>query len=383
MLRRAAVREEVFTESEIPSEIVSAKTLPGNKLELVVRFKPLDGPPPAAAFADIVSPARGYERDVSVFASADQREWVSAASAARIYDYSNFVRLASGRIPLKPVPGALYFRFEISSFAESSESDIKSVTREFGPSGETGRKESGTVKNELFKVSAVRLIKRVSAGFKEKPVLSEYPSEIISRTDEKEKTVLIVSARRQPVTEIDILTPDINYQRSVSVFASSMAACCEFSPAGGGEISSVKLSGAVRGNSLIQTPEIRAEKLKIVIDNRSNPPLRDLSVKLRGPVMEMVFFKSAAEPPLLAAWGMPEPVRAPSYDTAALVSSARSAPLKLSLGPAEPNPAAQKRGGGFVKPKHLFWAALALMSCVLGYLIIAGAKKAERMTPGE
>ncbi|MHB1033306.1 MAG: DUF3999 family protein [Pirellulales bacterium] len=144
-------------------------------------------------------------------------------------------------------------------------------------------------------------------------------------------------------------------------------------------------AGDVRGPMTIDFGEVAAARLKLVMTDNRNPPLRVEKAKFTAPIRQVVFARAAAENgPLRLYYGNPE-AQPPRYDLERnLPLQLDPAPLRLTLGPREENPAYVPAPQPLTERwPWLIYVVLSSVSFLLGVVIVSLARKAVALHDGQ
>jgi hypothetical protein len=144
-------------------------------------------------------------------------------------------------------------------------------------------------------------------------------------------------------------------------------------------------AGDVRGPMTIDFGEVAAARLKLVMTDNRNLPLRVESAKFTAPIREVVFARAAAKNgPLRLYYGNPE-AQPPRYDLERnLPLQLDPAPLRLTLGPREENPAYVPAPQPLTERwPWLIYVVLSSVSFLLGVVIVSLARKAVALHDGQ
>lgn len=261
-----------------------------NRLEIVVE-PPRREPP---AWIELVTPARDFEKRVSVYLPGPGDTWRPLTENQVVYDYSRFMDVRRCRITLPEAPAAERYRLvvdEVSDVAASAFVALATRTGGGQPDEETTRK--------ILHLRDLR-IDRILFGYRTRqdrpdaPVYADYPLHITAVENDPREGVtrLLIAAERLPVAELRFHIADRNVSRPVRVEVrrSLDDGTVQWQRVGEGVLRLLDFRD-VREESLSVplAQEVRATELRVVISNRDAAPLTVQGVTAVCPVYRALF----------------------------------------------------------------------------------------------
>jgi hypothetical protein len=383
LVRRQTMTEQRRCEFDIQSKTSSFRKMKDNSIEVILETMP---DAPAAAYLDLATGDRNFEKQVNVSGSDDGETWTPLATRQPIFDYSRYVDLGNSRVNLQPGRFRLY-RVEISDITETSRSPFKTVVRGIRGTADGEMVEAFTTMESTLHIENLSLRGERILVVEKQPVLMTYATTGLTVTNDAKAKMSVVSfqLRRQPVTSLYIDTPDVNFVRNVTVehLVADPVGNETWRRVANAQVKRIRIGDIDREQLKISLgPVLRAEKCRIVIFNQDNPPLAIAGVRAEGEVMEALFLASPGASHRLLY--KPGEIERPSYDIGSVLGDAReSAVDNYTLSGQMKNPAF--RGPLHVRPigsKRVFVAALVVMVLVLVWIIARAAKNVEATPTG-
>lgn len=344
------------TDQEIPYLIRRAQTKRSRKVQQVwhpedLAVKPLDDGgleirfrsdrkrhPRAPQGIRFISPLTNFEHHVRVEVSDDGTEWRTVVDDGLIFDYSQFMDVRN--LAIEPLnlgdDQPEFYRLTIADVTQEQQSQLLELTRSLSGEDETNRTERVTINRQPFRIDRIDLwideVRDDVVDDKEQ----EYPL-TIDRTEqdaESKATHIYLKSRREPLTEMTVVTPSRNFSRAARVEVRGESAGADtWHSIGTWNLSRIDFRTLKRESLTMSIPnEIRATEYRLTIDNGDNPPLDVTEVTANGHVYEVVFLATSGKQYDLTYGN--EKIAAPNYDTAAIAASLQEgfAPLIATLG---------------------------------------------------
>ena len=265
----------------------------------------------------ILTPLRDFEHQVQRESSLDGQSWVTAGSAGVIFDYSRHVDARNDLVPLSSGDHRR-FRLTITDLTAEQDSLMLELQRRLQGSEEVDRTERTLIARRPFRIDQIQFY-RDELQAEQRDVQSKvYPAiQFGSRLKTKEhQTILEFGSRREPITEIKIITKAENFSRAVTVEAEDVNENTEWRAVASGTLTRFDVGTIHREEVTSSFPEHRCGKYRVIIENRDSPPLDVTGVELSGPVYELAFLASPGQKAILE-YGSFE-AKAGQYDKAAL-----------------------------------------------------------------
>lgn len=316
----------------------------------------------------LVTPLINFEQRVRVETSVDGTVWEPAADEV-IFDYAQYMDARSVSVPF-PSTDRRFFRIKIEDVTAEQQSRLLELTRTLQGDEETQRTERLTIDRRPFRIDRIEFWRKRQRAAASGAVRSEYPVESISTTEDEEaqRTIVVVTTRREPLTLFRLQTPSRHFSRRAEVQVESVdGARSAWRSIGEATLSRLDFQSLQQEELEIRFPETRAERYRIVIDNRDSPPLEVSGVTAEGTLYEVLFFAEGNGELTLAY--SDERAAAPQYDVAAIQTVLQSGidPQVAALGAEQVAPEAG--------PRPTTWADLinnpALLISVVVVLLLA------------
>lgn len=323
LLRTAAETRPQNMRQFHDARLRSAQPLADNALEILIEI-PEGTPQPQGI--QLVSPLKDFQHRVRVFSSADGEQWQPLTEEGLIFDYSRFIAVRSDSVSfVDPLPeDHKQLRIVIDDVTAEQQSRLLELTRELVGEEETSRSVQVTVDRRPLKIDQVQLWHEVELLQVVQKDRIAYPlAEMsIARDEQQGQTLVTVHSRREPLTQLTLVTPSRNFSRHVSVEVPQVQGVrTQWQPIGSAVISKLDFKALQRQQLAIAFPENRHRQYRLVIDDRDSPPLEIADVEAAGSVKELVFFASPEQQLTLAYGENGERWEAPSFDTSAITAA--------------------------------------------------------------
>lgn len=327
----------------------------------------------------LATPLKDFEHRVTVAWSRDGSDWKPVVDDAVIYDYSRFMDVRDLAIPLPEPPGrGGQYRVVIDSVTQSQQSRLTELTRTLAGGKEREVQERTVIDRRPFRIDGIDLWYTSEITAREVPVLAEITPRgfTAARDPDGRATRITVDTRREPLTEITLVTTSRNFSRRASVERPPSDSRGHQRPIAAGTITQIDVAGIHRHNLSIPLPETREAAYEIVIDDGDSPPLVVTGVTARGPVREVVFLGEPGNEYRLAYGGSGVP---PRYDTVAIDAAlaARASTTLATLGEemtlAEAPPVLEPLG--WLADGRVQIAIIASLAILLALVLFRAAKR--------
>lgn len=362
LLRKRQTTRARAVRTTWPAPKPSVQPLDDGGLEIIVQFDE-DRKRPHPNGLTLVSPLRNFKQRVRVFTAADGEQWEPAGEETVIFDYSRFMDARSDSVAF-PESDRRNFRIIIDDVTLEQESELLAFTRRTQGGEEVERTEQATVDRRPFRIERIDFWREVAqervTGDEKAP--SPVADFRVEEDREKQRTIIQVDTRREPLTSLRLETSDRNFSRHADVEVERVEGVQRsWRKIGEATLSRVDFRNLKREELSITFPESRHALHRIVIENRDSPPLKVSGVVAERNVYEVVYLAGPDRRDHLV-FGDPDAERA-AYDTAAIEELLRSGvqPTEAELGTV---------GSGVGKPSAVKWSKLIGNPLVLGGIVV-------------
>lgn len=351
-LRVETVDERVPRRRSFPVQQLTVNPAPDEGLEIEFQIDgerhtgPLHG-------LRLVTGLRDFERQVSAWRRDEESgDWEPLAEDTLLYDYSRYLNVRSLDIEFgeRSLPTAAgRYRIRIDRPEIGREGTVwRELTRELGDEDRGSVKERIQVNQTPFRIDRIESLRDDQELNKSQPVLVDFPLEIIEvRQSAEDKTTWVdVRSRREPLTELVLVSDDRNFSREVRLNVPErrsdggdarsevQAKGIRWRELARGQWTKIDVAGVRRETLALKAPEARAAVYRIAIVDGDSPPLESLKFVGRGPRRQVIFLAKADETYRLG-YGEAER-KLPRYDTAAIRAALDSGavPVRATLGTA-------------------------------------------------
>ncbi len=379
LMRHRKETETVTTETPVRFTTTSLNILPDNRMEITLEKDERDRDI-TPEIITLHTPAKNYEKQVSVYSSHNGETWRLITENTPIFDYSRFIDVRNNRIKVPPVTDP-FIRIVVTGMSETYESPLKQIVRE-SHDGEISKVVEKIQLNQIdFRIDRITFSQKNTRDLRTNTVTQSYTVLNLDTIQDPDtgNTIVTFETHRAPVTEIKILTDTSNFHRTcrVDVFRETPQKSYWHNIAAG-TISRIR-SGSYLQETLILHPRLNQsiKKYRIIIRNNDNPPLNIAGILIRGFVWEGMFFSRPDQKYTIYYGG--DRMEAPIYDIAGVIR--KSGDIKPDIyvpGEEKPNP-------GFSTPenpwpmegKTVLTIVMILMVIILGGVIFATVRKLE------
>jgi hypothetical protein len=384
VIRRAQQNRSRKVQSVWSAEKLALKPLEDGGLEITFQSD-LQRHPRAPQGIRFYSPLVNFDHHVKVETSTDGENWKTLVDDGLIFDYSQFMDVRNLAVELphdsieqmedKPT----HYRLTFDDVTQEQQSQLLQLSRNLQGDEETNRTERTVINRQPFRIDRIELwideIRKDVAADREEA----YPVVIdgIEQDPENKQTFVIVKSRREPLTEIAIVTPARNFTRNARLeMPVERGDAKTWQHVGSTNFSRIDFRTLQRESLDLSFPETRASEYRLVIENHDSPPLEIDEVTARGHVYEAVFLANKGANYTLT-YGS-DLVPPPNYDTAAISASLGEGftPLVATLG--------VETSSDLPVPTTPFITSLLrntwLMTAVIGVLVLVLAAALYRAT---
>jgi hypothetical protein len=364
LLRKVQTTRARATRTTWPAGQLAAKPLDDGGLEITVLFdEDQDDKRPHPNGLSLISPLRNFEQRVRVYTSADGQQWEPTGEEAVIFDYSRYMDVRNDSVPF-PETTRRHFRIVIDDVTAEQQSELLALTRRLRGAEETERTEKVTIDRRPFRIDRIDFWREVEHDRATGDEKTNYPvaGHRIERDAKKQQSIVHVDMRHQPLTSLELETPDRNFSRHAAVEVEKVRGVKKtWEKIGEGTLSRIDFRNLKREKLSISFPESRQSQYRIIIDDRDSPPLEITGIQAEGNVYEVVYL-AVPDRHYQLVYGSADAEPA-SYDTAALQELLNESfrPAQAELGTQIP------RQGG---PPAFKWSKLLNSPLLLGAVIM-------------
>lgn len=371
-------REQVFklrTERRYVAEPSRVKsfTLKGNRAVIIV--EPV--PPQKELRVDRITIRTGekdFEKRLFAFGTDAAGKETELTADEPFFDQTSRLAVSRKTFPLSKPAVCRELRIVIDNYGEEHVSPLRRISTDNSP--DRRREEYSQLHREL-KIDGVDL--EQSREFRETvhPELISCPVEILDTVnDAKSKsTVITFDGKRQPVTRLNLRTPDVNWSREV-LFEDSESGYVKRA-----RLQHLDLPGILDPRIAIEFDGLRrlGPSCKLTIFNEDNPPLNRPHPEGIGPEFRLVLLPGTLPTRLCyASAGLPPG----QYDAGRVLNEidpARRQYNEFRTGNEQPTPdyKATAPSKSFVKGEWLFFGILGVLMLALIVFIVKSMRKIE------
>jgi len=340
--------------------------LDNSGMEIHIILKPED---PSPLGLNFVTPLQNFEQQVQVFSTADGTESM-LVDGGLIFDYSQFMDVRRTEVLLPPT-SAREFRIVIDALTSDQESQLLELTRSLRGNAEEVRTEKTMFQRRPFRIDRIDLwteqVEKIGHADKVQP----WPVTDLKVTQDSERnqTRVEFASRREPLTELTIVTGSRNFSRHavLQIFDDKSAKHSELETIADTTISQFQLRDIQEEHLTVRLPETRRDYLRLVLDNGDSPALSIDAVNAFGHQYEVAFLGKPDQNVRLV-YGS-DTAQPPNSDTVAL-----STALARGIRPVTATLGVQSAIAGSGAPKTVDVKSLLnnqfVMGAVIGILVI-------------
>ncbi len=372
----------VFTEFPIEMETLAVEELPDNQLRIVLRKKD----PQAPGVVVFSTPARDFEKQITIDGSHDWKRWTEIVSRKSIFDYSRYLDIRKDRVELL-ANNYQYYKIEITNIIENQRSPLVTILKE-QKSGKTIKElEKTNLFQKTFRMDTITFLeKRIEQRTGERELRSYRPDKITFEQDEKNReTILSISTARQPVTQIEVSVQNATFCRNVIVEGTNDTGkrpvwkelCRSL-------ITRIDLNdpheGLVVDDTTISLGTVyRYRTYRLRILNLDSPPLPSIRIAMIGPIHQILFFQDPQK--VYRLYYGASGLKQPQYDIDKILTRIKTVnTVALILGKEISNPNFIKQSETLhFDNKLAFLAAIICMVVVLSWVIAEAGKQVEEV----
>jgi hypothetical protein len=313
--KQSELQEQVRRSSWVADQPELRPTEDG--LEIRIALAKDDPQPTSISFT---TPLKNFEQRVQIFGTEPGQPEQALVKESMIFDYSKFMDVRRLELPLPP-SRSRRFRVLIGSLTSNQETEVMQLTRRLrgGSNTEVEREERTSIERRAFRIDRIEFWGETKKfGVKSELVVSYPVSEIkVEQDKEKQATVVLLTSRREPLTELVLETTSNNFRRTARVEVLHKSGIkADWKEIGSATVSRFQIADINESQLKISFPEQRHESYRIVIDNADSPPLEIVNVRAMGHSYEALCLREQPTG-LSVVYGSVLTDR-PSYDTAAL-----------------------------------------------------------------
>ncbi len=196
-------------------------------------------------------------------------------------------------------------------------------------------------------------------------------------------TQWLITTDNAPLTKLRVQTANRNFSRTARVEIEGRqgveTSCCAITTT---TLSHIDFRDTQREELTIEFPETRAEKLRLVIENRDSPPLALTGIEAFGSAYEAIFLAAAGEKYQLSY--RLNRFKRPDYDVAAIEAAlaANYAPQLATLGPPKSvttRDDAQPWLSQAIKNPVVLTAAIGVLAALLGVGLYRASQRVDQL----
>ncbi len=355
------------------------RPLENNGMEIRFALKPKD---PQPVGLRVVTPLQNFEQQVRIFSTADGTE-TALVEEALIFDYSQYMDVRRTEVPL-PITTAREFRIVIDALTSDQESPLLVMTRSMTGGDESNRTEETAIHRRPFRIDRIELWTEEAYQLHQADLVQAWPVTDLKVTQDAEhqQTVAEFTSRREPLSELRIVTSSRNFSRPATVqIGTESGVGMKWLDVATSRVSQFQLRNLQEEHVTISLPETRHDRLRLIIDNGDSPALAIDAVEAVGHQYEVVYL-AAPDTQYRLKYGS-ESADAPSHDTVALSTALAQnmSPIAATLGPqSAPNlkPAELKT---LLNNPFVLGAIVSVLVTVLGWGLYQASRRIEGMPP--
>jgi hypothetical protein len=349
--------------------------------ELTIEFE-LNEDDPFPDRLEIVTPLRNFEQRVRVYGVGDNNERLLADDV--IFDYSRYMDVRRTEISLTE-HRFRRFRVVIEDPTSGQESQLLQLTKNLQGETETSREERLSVERRPFRIERIQLVSTVEKHVPDSLLIREWDNQItrIQEDEEKGETLVEFETRRQPLTQLTLVTGSRNFSRKVSLqVPETKVGKIDWHSIGRGKLSRFEFGEILEENLTLKFPEARHDTYRLVVENRDSAPLEVDGLTTAGPQDQLLFLASPGVQYELHYGADID--KQPDYDTAAIrhLLSEGVDPTVAELGDEvalteEPGRKAWTFQR-FINNRYLLGGLIVLAAIILGVSLYQAGKKVSQ-----
>ena len=331
----------------------------------------------------IITPLHDFEHQVRVESSTDGSSWTSAGPPSLIFDYSRYVDTRNDFVPVN-AGNHRRFRLIVEDVTAEQESLLLDLHRRLRGPNEIDRTENTTIVRRPFRIDRVEFYRDDESSVKSHQQRVTYPVSNLAVTEREKdhQTLLTFDTKREPLTEMKILTDSENFSRSATIKAESedQNGKTVWNAISSGTLTRFSVGTIQKQELTLSMRESHASRYRVVIDNGDSPPLTIKGVEVSGPLYELMFLASPDQK-FSFQYGSQD-AKARHYDTAALQAaiSHGSTRILAKLDTPDENqnaPADQSRRWAPWNDTRLLLGGIVALTLLLGWGLYTAGKRIE------
>jgi hypothetical protein len=318
-----------------------------------------------------------------VFSSPTGEQWETLGEESVIFDYSRYMDVRRDSVRFKETLDR-HFKIVIDNVTAEQESELLALTRRLRGNEETEREEQVTIRRRPFRIERIDFWREDQQERSTGDKKTDYPISKfrVEQDPEKQQTIVLIDTTREPLTSLELQTPEANFSRRAAVEVEEKRGVqTSRQKIGEDTLSRIDFKSLQREELGITFSESRQKTYRLVIDNRDSPPLRVEGIQASGNVYEILFLASPNTRYQLV-YGSTT-AESPQYDTAAIrrVLGEGFQPAQAELGPVGPGggPPGAFQWSNLLNNKRLLFGGIVLLVIVLAWGLYQAVKRFDEL----
>jgi Protein of unknown function (DUF3999) len=363
-----------------PVQKLAAKVDAATGLQVEISLRDND---PLPTGIRIMTPLRDFEHQVRVESSADGNVWISAGPPSLIFDYTRHVDARNDFVPITPGNHRL-FRLIIEDVTAEQESLLLELHRRLRGETEIDRSENTKIVRRPFRIDRVEFYRDDETSVSSRQQKTKYPASNfgLEENEKDHQTVLTFETKREPITEIKLITESENFSRSaaIEVEVNDINGKPAWRVISNGTLTRFSVGSIQRKELTLLIPECHGSRYRVRIDNRDSPPLSIGGVELSGPRYELMFLASAAQKFNLQ-YGSKD-AKAGQFDTAALQAALSQGATRITAKSGSPRenqnlPDDRRRRWAPWNDTRVLLGGIVALTLLLGWGLYSAGKRID------
>ncbi|MCP3967782.1 MAG: hypothetical protein GY750_00475 [Lentisphaerae bacterium] len=324
----------------------------------------------------IDTPLKNFEKTITVFGSNDCKSWKTLVAEAKIYDYSSIVNLRNTVINI-PASQWDFYKLKIVNFSEVKA--MPGFNRLIKKNSSTNNQSVATqsfYRRVDFKVSNITLEAQASVDRVDRRLTSWKPAFVDAQQKTGKSDVFEIYTSQEPLVAVKVKTNSVNFARYCKLeYVDESGKSHNIS---GKKIFSYDLPGIIQHDLTLRFNEQQHEHYRLMIENKDNLPLENISFKLESNNYQAVLLGKGVSMPLQLYFGGKN-IPAPDYDVDDILAKVKSPEFtRLKLDAAISNTSFDQALGGSKKYRKLImYGAFGAVVLVLVVILALSLKKVE------
>jgi len=349
--------------------------------QLTIEFE-LKQKDPVPTRLEIVTPLKNFEQRVRVYGLGGDNERLLADDV--VFDYSRFMDVRRTEVSLTENQFRR-FRVIVDNPTSEQESQLLQLTRNLQGGAETSEEQRFTVERRPFRIERLELVSTTETHVPDLLLIREWDNKLTqTQEDEKKRQTLVeFETRRQPLTQLTLVTGSRNFSRKVSLeIPETKLGRTDWHSIAQGTLSRFEFGDILEEKLTLNFSESRHESYRLVIENRDSAPIEIDGLQTAGSQDQLLFLAgSGVGYQLHYGADIDEP---PDYDTAAIrhLMTEGIEPIVAELGDEvalaeEPG----RRAWTFqrlINNRYLLGGLIVLAAIVLGVSLYQAGKKVSQ-----